>query len=45
VGTEGVAIGIDRFGVSAPGNVIYEQFGLTAQRMAGEAMRLLGKGA
>ena len=45
VGMEGIAIGIDRFGVSAPGGVIYEQFGLTAQRMADEARRLLKKGA
>ncbi|MEE9583081.1 MAG: hypothetical protein V3W01_00280, partial [Dehalococcoidales bacterium] len=45
VGIEGIAIGIDRFGASAPGGVIYEQFGLTAQRMADEARRLLEKGA
>ncbi|MEE8194510.1 MAG: transketolase [Dehalococcoidales bacterium] len=45
VGIEGIAIGIDRFGASAPGGVIYEQFGLTAQRMADEARRLLKKGA
>jgi transketolase len=43
VGTEGVAIGIDHFGASAPGGVIYEQFGLTAERMADEALQLLNK--
>jgi transketolase len=43
VGTEGVAIGIDHFGASAPGGVIYEQFGLTAERMADEALQLLKK--
>ena len=43
VGTEGVAIGIDHFGASAPGGVIYEHFGLTAGRMAEEALRLLKK--
>ncbi len=43
VGLDGVAIGVPRFGVSAPGRVIYEQLGLTAQRMADEALRLLSK--
>jgi len=41
VGLDGVAIGLNRFGVSAPGRVIYEQFGLTAQRIVDEALRLL----
>ena len=41
VGTEGVAIGIDHFGASAPSEVLYEQFGITAQRMAEEALKLL----
>lgn len=41
VGDEGIAIGIDRFGVSAPYRVIYDKFGLTAQCMADEAERLL----
>ena len=41
VGSEGIAIGLDRFGTSAPGKVLYEHFGLTAERMADEAMRLL----
>ncbi len=41
VGTEGVAVGIDRFGASAPGNVLYQKFGLTADRMVSEALRLL----
>ena len=45
VGPAGVAIGVNRFGASAPGQVIYEQLGLTADRMAAEAMRLLGGGA
>ncbi len=43
VGLDGVAIGLNRFGVSAPGPVIYEQFGLTARRMADEAKRLIGR--
>lgn len=44
VGAEGVAIGLSRFGASAPGKVLYEQFGLTAQRLVNEALRLLGEG-
>ena len=43
VGLEGVAIGMSGFGASAPGNVIYEQLGLTARRVASEADRLLNK--
>jgi transketolase len=43
VGCEGSAIGIDRFGASAPYQAIYEHFGLTAQHMADETIRLLGK--
>ena len=41
VGGEGIAIGLDYFGASAPGKVIYEHLGLSAQRMADEAIRLL----
>ena len=41
VGIDGVAIGIPHFGASAPAEVLYEKFGLTAQRMADEAANLL----
>jgi transketolase len=41
VGLEGVTIGLPHFGASAPAKVIYEQFGLTTQRVAEEAVRLL----
>ncbi len=41
VGDQGVAIGIPHFGASAPAGVLYEEFGLTAQRMAEEANRLV----
>ncbi len=44
VGLDGVAIGLPRFGASAPGAVIYEQLGLTARHMADEALRLLREG-
>jgi transketolase len=43
VGDSGVIIGLDRFGASAPGDIIYQQLGLTAQHMAAEARRLLEK--
>jgi len=41
VGLEGVAIGLSRFGASAPGPVVYKHLGLTVQRVADEAMRLV----
>jgi len=44
IGDGGVAIGIDHFGASAPGKVLYEKFGITAQRALAEAMLLLDVG-
>lgn len=41
VGDKGVAIGLDRFGASAPAAVLYEKLGLTARRVAEEALALL----
>ena len=41
VGLDGVVIGLPRFGASAPAEVLYEQFGLTAQRLVEEATRLM----
>jgi len=43
LGLEGYAIGLDRFGASAPGAVVYQHLGLTAQRVIDEALRILGK--
>ncbi|MFH1719209.1 MAG: transketolase [Planctomycetota bacterium] len=44
VGLDGIAIGVDRFGASAPEKAIYENLGLTVQRVTEEAERLiLGK--
>jgi len=43
VGLEGAVVGIDRFGASAPYQVIYEKFGITAEAVAAEARRLLGR--
>ena len=44
VGLDGVAIGLSHFGASAPYKIIYEQFGLTPQRVAVEATRLIRGG-
>ena len=40
VGLDGVAIGLPHFGASAPAEVLYQQFGLSAERVASEAARL-----
>jgi transketolase len=42
VGTEGSSIGVDRFGASAPGETVMEKYGLTAERVAEEARKLVG---
>lgn len=41
VGHEGVAIGVDHFGASAPYEELYEKFGLTSERVIEEAVRLV----
>jgi transketolase len=41
VGDDGVALGLDRFGASAPGNVLMEKFGITAKHIV-EAAKSLG---
>ncbi|MGM0545708.1 MAG: transketolase [Bacteroidota bacterium] len=41
VGSEGVALGVDRFGASAPYQEIFENFGLTADRLVEEALKLI----
>jgi transketolase len=43
VGDSGDVIGIERFGASAPGNVVMEKLGFTVDHVAERAMRLLGK--
>ncbi len=43
VGEDGVIIGIDRFGASAPAATIYEHLGITAARMVETAKQLVGK--
>jgi transketolase len=43
IGDRGEIIGIDRFGASAPYKVLFEKFGLTADRLAEKALGLIGK--
>ena len=43
VGIRGEVVGIDHFGASAPYKVLYEQFGITADRIVEKALRLLGR--
>src|SRR5699024_180462 len=40
LGHEGTAIGVDHFGASAPYKEVFEEFGITADRMADEAKKL-----
>ncbi len=42
VGDEGVAIGIDTFGASAPGGVALEKFGFTVDNVVAKAKEILG---
>ncbi len=45
IGSEGIAVGIDRFGASAPAPVLYRKFGVTAAQVAERARSLLGSQA
>lgn len=42
IGDEGVAIGVDRFGASAPYKEIFKKYGLTVERIVEEAQKLTG---
>src|SRR5271170_3314168 len=42
-GDEGAVIGVERFGASAPGQEVLDHLGFTPDRVAGAALRLLGK--
>ena len=42
VGDEGVCIGINTFGASAPGNVVMEKFGFTVDNVVAQAKKILG---
>lgn len=41
IGTDGVAVGIDRFGASAPFEELYRQYGLTAEAVADAVRRAM----
>jgi transketolase len=43
VGDDGIIIGIERFGASAPAPVIYAHLGITADRVVKSAKKLVGK--
>jgi transketolase len=43
IGDNGASLCINKFGASAPGNVIFEQYGFTAENVAKHARKLLGK--
>ena len=42
VGREGRILGINRFGESAPGKVLMNEFGFTSERIIEEVLDLLG---
>lgn len=42
VGDEGVCIGINTFGASAPGGVVMEKFGFTVDNVVAQAKAILG---
>ena len=42
-GDEGVKIGIDSYGASAPGDVVFARFGFTVGNVAAAALRLVGR--
>ncbi|MCC6444504.1 MAG: transketolase [Armatimonadetes bacterium] len=43
VGSEGDVIGLDRFGASAPAEVVMEQLGFTPENIVAHALKLLGR--
>jgi transketolase len=42
VGDQGIAIGLDHFGASAPADVLFKEFGFTADRIGGAVTQVLG---
>ena len=41
IGLDGLSVGIDRFGASAPYQVVYEKLGVTAEAVAKAAREVL----
>jgi transketolase len=44
IGESGAAIGVDHFGASAPFEVLYREFGITADAVVDAALRIRGRG-
>jgi transketolase len=44
VGPEGIALGVSHFGASAPGEVVYKQYGFTSQRLIDTALKIYKEG-
>ena len=42
VGLDGAVVGLDRFGASAPANVLYEKFGITAENIVNRTREIQG---
>jgi transketolase len=43
VGTAGAVVGVDRFGASAPGEVVLKELGFTVEHVVSRARALLGR--
>jgi transketolase len=43
VGCDGIAIGLDRFGASAPYQTLFKELGITSDKLVQAAKSLLGK--
>jgi transketolase len=43
IGDRGIAVGIDRFGASAPGEIVLEKLGITAAHVVEAAKQVLGR--
>ena len=45
IGRKGVVVGIDHFGASAPAEVLYREFGITAEKVVEKALGLVRPGS
>jgi transketolase len=43
IGRDGVAIGVDKFGASAPGPIVMEKYGISVENVVAHAKKLCGK--
>jgi transketolase len=43
IGQHGALIAIDRFGASAPGEIVFTEYGFTVNHIVQEALTLLGR--